>query len=412
MFLEKNPKIKNNAISAYFLFFICILFLFNRNNPFINNDFVKKHAKSAFLVHFLIFLSILIFYYFKILWAYFIFWFNLNFLFWTSLLLILFSTLIFWMYKANRWEYFSIWDIFKFDKDKKILDINKDWNFWEKDKLTLILGFIPFLWPILVSKYSKNIYINEILKLNTLVTFIICLLFIKLFSNLSQILLLFYLIFVAFVGVNLFLKWELLTINLPKYLSFSEFWKNFKIFFIYMKKYLTWNFEEFSILKEKYEKENYKKDLIYYEKIKNLPDLKWPKKIIYLPFINFIFLFFKENKYKIHIINGLVISFLAIFLIILIFFKIYSIKILILLLFPISFGIWNLWKIFYKMPFIYDIYEFFSFVLIKLKFFKKTIWEKRKEVKEEKFVVWQKNMAPKTEEITENKIPEIKTEKK
>jgi|TARA_Y100001960_G_C14512735_1_gene747302 hypothetical protein len=49
--IETNKKIKANAVSAYLLIFVSIFFLSNRNNPLLNNDFVKTHTKSAFLIH-------------------------------------------------------------------------------------------------------------------------------------------------------------------------------------------------------------------------------------------------------------------------------------------------------------------------------------------------------------------------
>jgi hypothetical protein len=49
--IETNKKIKANAVSAYLLIFVSIFFLTNRNNSLLNNDFVKTHTKSAFLIH-------------------------------------------------------------------------------------------------------------------------------------------------------------------------------------------------------------------------------------------------------------------------------------------------------------------------------------------------------------------------
>jgi hypothetical protein len=46
-----NQKIINNAISSYFMMFISIIFLFNKKNELLNNNFVKSHTKIAFLIH-------------------------------------------------------------------------------------------------------------------------------------------------------------------------------------------------------------------------------------------------------------------------------------------------------------------------------------------------------------------------
>lgn len=401
--MEKNQIIKNNAISSYLMIGISWLFLFNKNNNNINNDFVKNHTKAAFILHFFIFLNIILFRFYKIFWGININFFNLfntnlNILISNIFLAISIFIIFLWCYKAYKWELFKIWEILKFKSDKNLLDINKDWNFWEKDKVTFVLTFIPFLWQIISSKYKKNEIIREILKLNIFVSLIFCLLFINFYNNLNQILILLYMIFVAFVWVNLFAKSEILTINLPKYFDFSEIWINFKISIIYLKKYFSGNFEEFVILKEKYnkkiEEENEKTKL----EMEKLPELKWAKKIIYFPILNLYFLFFKENNFQIHIKNALTISFLIIFSIILIILKIISVKYLILFLFPISAWIWNLSKNNYKIPVIFDIYNIFINFKNFFKKSKKFISEKRKEVNEVNLKVWENKIPEKTEE--------------
>lgn len=384
-----NKIIKNNAISAYLMFGISWAFLFVKKNKNINNPFVKNHTKSAFLIHLLIFINILIFRHYKVFWNINFYNFSLNNFISNVFFILSILTLFLWVYKAYKWDFFKIWEIFKINSEKKLLDINKDWNFWEKDKVTFILAFIPFFWQILTSKYSKHENIKEILKLNTFVSLIFCFLFINFYNNLNQILMLIYIIFVAFVWVNLFVKSELLIINLSKYFSFWELWKNFKIFFKYMKNYITWNFVEFKILYENEDKKIIQDQKITLEKMNLLNDLKWPKKIIYTPILNLFFIFVKENKNQIHIRNALIISFLMIFFITLCFLKIFSFKILILFLFPISFWIWNLEKIYYKIPFIYDLYELFSWFINFFKKSKKFISEKKKEVKEVKIKVWE-----------------------
>ena len=135
--------------------------------------------------------------------------------------------------------------------------------------------------------------------------------------------------------------------------------------------------------------------------MKDLPDLKWPKKIIYFPIFNLIFLFFKDNKFNIHIANALTITFLLILTFLLYFFWFVSKNIFILFLFPICFWIWNIEKIYYKIPFIYDIYDIFKRFLSFFKRSKKIISEKRKEVKEETLKV--NNNSEIKKETEENK---------
>lgn len=387
--MEINKVTRNNAISAYLMVWISALFLFNKKNENINNSFVKNHTKSAILIHLTIILNIIFFRFYKVFWNISFYNFSLNQIISNILFIFSIFILFLWAYKAYKWELFKLWKLFSFKSDKNILDVNKDWNFWEKDKVTFIITFIPFLWQIFWVKYNKNENIKEILKLNTFITFIFCLLFINNYNNLNQIFNLIYFIFIAFVWVNLFVKSELLIINLPKYFDFWEIWKNFKIFVIYMKNYFSWNFKEFKILEEEKNKKIYEDNLKTHNEMKSLPELKWPKKIIYLPIINLYFIFFKKNNYQIHIRNGLTISFLIIIFIILWFFKILSLKYLILFLFPICFWLGNLGRNYYKIPFIYDVYEIFIKFLNFFRNSKKFISEKRKEVNEVSIKVWE-----------------------
>ena len=83
------------------------------------------------------------------------------------------------------------------------------------------------------------------------------------------------------------------------------------------------------------------------------------------------------------------------------FFWFVSKNIFILFLFPICFWIWNIEKIYYKIPFIYDIYDIFKRFLSFFKRSKKIISEKRKEVKEETLKV--NNNSEIKKETEENK---------
>lgn len=412
--MEENKVIKNNAVTAYLLFLISVMFLFAKSEPNLNNEFVRKHTKSALLIHLLIIINILVFKTYWLLWSIFIMWYSLNSIVFSSILAILFLMLIFWAYRASKWEYFNIWSIFSAKSSKKLLNVDNDWNFWEKDKLTFVLAYIPFVGQIFASKYSKNENIKEILRLNTFVAFLSCLLFINFYNNLNQVFILIYAIFVAFVWVNLFWKSDLIVINLPKYFSFSELLKLLKVVCKYMKNYISGNFKEFKILEQEQENIQKQDEIDTYNKTKDLPELKWPKKIIYFPIINLFFIFFKENQYQIHIRNALTISFLVIISIILIVFWIIWKNTLILFLFPICYWIWNLGKIYYKIPLIYDIYLMFNGFISFFKRSKKTISEKRKEVKETNFKIETKaSEEENTEKHTETRnIQKIKKDKK
>ncbi|PZM86549.1 hypothetical protein DLH72_00575 [Candidatus Gracilibacteria bacterium] len=405
MMEEKISKIiRNNAVSSYLMFGISWMFLFQRKNENLNNDFVKKHTRSALLIHLLIVISIIIFGFYGVLGKVFIWKYSLSSIILALILIFLFIVLFFGAYKAYKGEIFKIGEIFSIKKGKNVLDVNKDGNFGEKDKLTFVLSYIPFVGQIFTSKYNKNENIKEILKLNTFISFIFCFLFINYYHNLNQIIILLYFIFIAFVGVNLFGKSELIILNLSKYLDFGEIIKLLKILIKYLKNYISGNFKEFKILEQEQNKLDYEDKIKTFNEVKDLHELKGPKKIIYFPIVNLIFLFFKENKYKIHIRNGLTITFLLIITIILIIFKIIGGNILILFLFPICFGIGNLEKLYYKMPFIYEIYEFFAKIKGFFKKSKKVISEKRKEVKELKIKVGQEKDLEKNEKETKQTL--------
>ena len=52
--MELHEKIKGNAISAYFLIGVSILFLWDKG-VYINHPFVRSHVKTAFSLHILLF---------------------------------------------------------------------------------------------------------------------------------------------------------------------------------------------------------------------------------------------------------------------------------------------------------------------------------------------------------------------
>jgi uncharacterized membrane protein len=90
-----DPKIKANALTAYLLVFISFLFLFNKSNKYINNDFVKGHTKTAFLIHIMLVLVYVIF--IRLISNYYITTYLSSLLF-----LILLGLLLLGMYKAHK----------------------------------------------------------------------------------------------------------------------------------------------------------------------------------------------------------------------------------------------------------------------------------------------------------------------
>jgi hypothetical protein len=97
---------------------------------------------------------------------------------------------------------------------------------------------------------------------------------------------------------------NLLNFNLSKILTFEELRIYLISSFIYLKKYFSGDkFKNLNeIINEVYE-EKKKKDLEEKEILKEKKDIKLPRYLIYIPYINLITLFEIKSKYKNHIIN-------------------------------------------------------------------------------------------------------------
>lgn len=379
-----SEKVKGNAVSAYLMVFISWLFLLNKTNTNINNSFVKTHTKTAMLIHlwflitYLIFISNSLFAWYSFLW----FW--INNIITDIIFLWLLILLIIWIYKAKNGETFNISKNLNISKTKNILDI--DWNgkVTEKEKITILLSYVPFIGYINFAKYSENKTIQEWVRLNIIVSLIIILLFIFWHSNLATLFSLVYIVLITFIWINLFARDELISIKLPSILSPS----NTYIWFIIVKDYLKnyFNSENFKWFNITYKKnierfENNEKQ--NEENLKSKKELKLPKFLIYIPILNLIFLFFKNTKYSFHIINGIIITLLLIINTILGSIWYFNTNLNILLLFPILFWMWYInYKLAYKMPIIFDIYILFKNIFSIFEFSSKKLKEKRSEENE------------------------------
>ena len=375
-------KVHANAVSSYLLLLISSAFLLNKDDPYLNNDFVKSHTKVAFLIHLAILTTAIVFLF---IWT----WINIYFLGYSfdqiiaiSLFFILSWLLIIWITKAHSWKEFKIWDSIEIYKNKWFFKINDEWKIDENEKLSIILSKIPFLWFFVYPKNIKNKIIENNTKLNLIVTLILLLLYIFWNVNLANLLLLFYIIYIVFSWINLFVQDKLINIDMSKIPSISESIIYLKTIFQYLSNYFSSKkeFHSFSkILEEKKLKEKQQKDILS-EKINKLSEFKLPKIIIYIPILNFISLFNYNTKQKIHIINWIWLSILFI-----ITWLIYWINnsIQLLLLLPLSFGLAFLiaWDNTYKIPFLYNFYELFTFSKSKTKQAVETLKEKQAEEK-------------------------------
>ena len=359
-----NSKIKANAVSAYLLLFVSLSFLFIKENDSLNHPFVKSHVKTAFTIHLLFLFTYIIFISSWVLSGIMIFGLSLAELIAKTIFLILLTWLVVWIYRANQWKKLSSMELFHFAKSspEKIIDINGDGKFWEKDKITLLLSYIPLVWFFNYAQYQKNNIIRNNTKLNLLITLIIS--FLSLFShyNLATLLLLFYTIFIVFAGINMFTRNQIISLNLEKIPSVKELSYIIKSLWEYIKNYFSE--EKFIGIHEIVNKkidEDLKKEQQESALLEKKKDSRIPKLLVYIPYVNLIFLFIRNTKYMFHIRNGITITLLLILSQIIAYFWYYDSSFNQLVIIPILFWIWYSKKeTIYKMAFIYEIYEWFQ----------------------------------------------------
>lgn len=382
-----DKKVKGNAVAAYLMIFISGLFVLNKDKPALCNSFVKWHTKTAFFIHTLFLAVIIVFNFYNILGAINIFWFSLNFIVSTSLFIILFITLLYWIYKANKWETFTISDILNFSKTGKLIEI-KDSKIKEEWKLTIILAYIPFIWYYLTSKlYNyKSPILKNITKINSLSFLIIILSYIFGHGNIPQLLILIYITFTVFSWIMLIVNNSFIKLNFKFIPTIEELYIKTKSLFKYIWNYFSKN--NFITLKELMKNEEellISKNYDDFNILKEKKDLKFPT-ISYIPFLNIIYLTKLNTKYKNHIINWFMITIISI--IILLIPNINN-ELLLLLLFPISFWMWYIKRLDYKIPFLHDLFIFLSFWSTAVSKYTKVIKEKHKEENNASFKVWE-----------------------
>jgi len=377
-----HQKTINNAISSYLMLFISASFLLNKDNEYINNSFVKSHTKVAFLIHLSFLVTYVIFISFAFLKDVSILNYSLSHILASALFTLLFITLLYWIYRASQSQVFKIWDIFSITKREKIIDIDNNQTLDEKDKLTLILSYIPFIGYFVFGQYHTNSSVKNIVHLNLHVSIIIALIYIFGYSNVSLLLSLFYIIFAVFSSINIIANETLIWINLSFIPNPEQKITLIKSYFKYLVNYF-WK-KEFlwinAIKDTQFEKR--KQEEIFNAKIlEEKKDVKFPKFLIYIPIINLFTLKFLNSKQRFHIINGAIITLLFIIISLLSYFYIIPSNFIILLLFPITFWIWYITsRPAYKMPFVYEIYE--TFVKIKNLFSKSKAEIKQRKAEE------------------------------
>ncbi|MFA5917034.1 MAG: hypothetical protein WC850_02230 [Candidatus Gracilibacteria bacterium] len=355
-----DSKIKANALTAYLLVFISFLFLFNKTNKYINNDFVKGHTKTAFLIHIMLVLVYVIF--IRLISNYYITTYVSSLLF-----LILLGLLLLGMYKANKGEKFKIIDIVNISKVEKVADLHQHIESDERNKFSFFLSYIPFISYANYSLLNSNPTYNKVFKNNLYINLIISLIILTIYINsnptLAGFLVLFYIIIVAFISVVLVTKNNFIFIYINHLNKIENLEVYLKTFTEYFKNYTKTHFVPFTELLATNKAKELAKTTEEEALLKTKNDTKLPKFLIYIPIINLIYLFSLDTKYRFHIING--ISLTIISLIMLFIYRGVD-SIFLLLLYPICFGIGNMrGKLAYKQIFVFHIFN--SLILIKNK---------------------------------------------
>ncbi|MCD5380740.1 hypothetical protein LR004_02330, partial [Candidatus Gracilibacteria bacterium] len=360
-----HKKTINNAISAYLMLLISGAFLFNKDNEYLNNSFVKSHTKIAFLIHISFLINYVIFISFSFLKEYSILEYSINYILASSIFCILFLALLYGIYKASRSEVFKISDFLTLGKTEKIVDVDGDAQLDEKDKLTLILAQIPFVGYIIHGKFLNQKSVKDIVFLNMLVTVIIVIIYILGYTNVALLFMLGYIIFGVFASINILVNDTIIGVKLDFLPNPEEKITLTKSFFKYLKNYSSGKeFIGITQLKEEQRAKRRNEEAFNSKILEDKKDVAFPKALIYLPIINLFTLKFLDTKQRFHIINGTIITLLLIIILVLNYFYILPSTFALLLLFPITFGLGYIdSRPAYKMPYIYEIYE----TLIKIK---------------------------------------------
>ena len=367
---EQNSKIIWNAISAYFMIFVSGMFLFNKTNPLLSNKFIKQHTKSALMIHLGFLLSYIVFISYWIWTSINIWSFALNYIIASVLCIILLWILLFWVFRASKWNTFAIWEIIKVSKVQNIININNEsTDLSERDKLDILLSYIPFFSFYLAPKHKKNLHITHGSRLTLFLTVILILLYNFWYNDIVMFITLIYTVYVVFIGLNLFTTWNIIQIRFSSIFSPEYKFQYTHALCRYFKNYIKWNDLQ-AVHKYQAEIKEENKILADFEndKILSLPDLKLPKFSIYIPLLNLFYVFLKENKYSTHIRNGIVISLLFIITVLLI--KFTSLSYGLLYLFVIISIYWIGYihtQPVYKMPYVYMIYTAFIKITWKTK---------------------------------------------
>lgn len=343
---------------AYFLLFVCTLMFLNKENKYINNDFVKSHIKTAFFIHILFLLVYIVFVSLDLWSGLHIMNFSINTGIASTLFIGLFGILMYGMYKAHKWETFTLGDMLVLTKTENIV-AHEEWKeLTEEDKLEVILSYIPFIWFFTFGRNIASPRLSDIVQLNLIVSVIIGFFYISGGKNLGVFVTLLYIVFVVYCIITLVSKNGVITVSMKhiptpteKYIWVSTlipyFWisikgkKNKEIQELYTENKLAYYAAE----KKRQDEQKAKKDI------------PLPIFLIYIPVINIFCLPFVNSKYQYHIISSVLLSIFGI-----VSWLVFWEKSLmpLTILFPLCFAAGYHNRLGYQMPFVYNIYRVIS----------------------------------------------------
>ncbi len=362
--METNKKIIWNAVSAYFMFFICLSFLWSKNTN-INDPFVKTHVKTAFTIQLWLILSLIIMSFVPEIGFSFI-GYSPNTIITIILCFFFFGALGYGAYKAQHGETVTTKEVFQTTWIKRnILIQNNQLETDEETKWVLIFAHIPFIGYMLYGRHQELDKIKDIVFLNLIVTCIAVVLTLIGFTSLASIIMLTYIIWSVYQSIRLISQNELTTIDtafIPtpekKYIIHKALW-------VYTFKMLSQKkFESLqAIISRKYAA-YIERERIETLRLSEKKQSAVPSFLFYIPIINILGLFFLQTQESTHIKNGIVITLFTLLIIVLFGF---SSSLLLLILFPVFYGIGYHTRLWYHMPYIYNVYGIFAWTFTNIK---------------------------------------------
>lgn len=357
-----DKKVIWNAVSAYLLVWVCLFFLFNKKIEF-KHPFVRSHIRSASILH----AALLLMLYtmsFPFLGNQVFLSYSIN-----QIVTIIFSLSIFWlilysMLQAQRGKTISLSRILQVSS-KENISFSSSEKHKEEEKLSLILAHIPLVWYHNIPLHLQQEHYRDIIIINSIITSLCIILLITGYSSLGSFLFLIYIIISVFQSFRLIIEGHITTPNLEKVPGIFEISIYTRSLLKYLFSYLSQK-QKFKSFSEVYNKTLTLTLESEKEELKHLQDMKplsFDSRILYIPWINLIWLFYFRTQEKIHIINSLSITAISC---ILFFILAYEPYVFLCMLFPIFYGIGYLPRKAYKLPLIYDFYVMTSYVIAKI----------------------------------------------